>query len=160
MRFQHQIAYDSPPDTVYAMLVDPSFRQRVCQALRASRHEVTVERHAGGMSVVVDHTQPSRGVPSFARKLVGEEIRIVQREQWADRSRGLLVLDIPGKPGRLDGDITLTGSPEGSLETVTGDLTVKVPIVGGRLEGLVADLLHRALEAEQRVGRAWLAGAG
>jgi hypothetical protein len=31
-------------------------------------------------------------------------------------------------------------------------------MIGGRLEGLLADVLHQALHTEQRVGRAWLAG--
>ena len=30
-------------------------------------------------------------------------------------------------------------------------------MVGGKLEGLVADLLKSALRTEQKVGRAWLA---
>jgi hypothetical protein len=31
-------------------------------------------------------------------------------------------------------------------------------MIGGKLEGLVGDLLRSALKAENRVGRAWLAG--
>ena len=31
-------------------------------------------------------------------------------------------------------------------------------MVGGKLEGLIGDLLRRALKSEERVGRAWLAG--
>ena len=44
------------------------------------------------------------------------------------------------------------------METVSGDIKVKIPMIGGKLEGLIGDLLTSALEAEERVGRAWLAG--
>jgi hypothetical protein len=41
---------------------------------------------------------------------------------------------------------------------VAGDIKVKIPMLGGKLEGLIGDLLTKALLTEQRVGRAWLAG--
>ena len=47
----------------------------------------------------------------------------------------------------------------GGTTTETVDLTVKVgiPLVGGKLEGLIGDLLLKALKAENVVGRTWLA---
>jgi uncharacterized protein YndB with AHSA1/START domain len=160
MRFEHESTYDSAPDKVHAMLADPAFRERVCEALRAFRHDVSVEPHGAGISVVVDQTQPSQGVPSFARKIVGEDIRIVQREEWDGESQASLTIEIPGKPGRFDGRITLgpASGGKGSVETVNGEVKVKLPMVGGKLEGLIGDLLHKALTVEQRIGRAWLAG--
>ena len=41
---------------------------------------------------------------------------------------------------------------------MAGDIKVRIPLVGGKLEGLIGDMLERALKTEQRVGRAWLAG--
>ena len=37
-------------------------------------------------------------------------------------------------------------------------MKVSLPLVGGKLEQLIADVLGSALRNEQRVGRAWLAG--
>jgi uncharacterized protein YndB with AHSA1/START domain len=160
MKFEHEITYDAAPDKVHGMLADPAFRQRVCEALRAFRHDVTIEPDGAEMSVVVDQTQPAQGIPSFAKKVVGEDIRIVQREEWDDDQHASLTLEIPGKPGRFDGRIALVAAPggDGTVETVAGDVKVKLPMIGGRLEGLIGDLLHKALESEQRVGRAWLSG--
>ena len=39
------------------------------------------------MTVLVDQTQPANGIPSFAKKFVGDEIQIVQREEWSARRR-------------------------------------------------------------------------
>jgi hypothetical protein len=91
-------------------------------------------------------------------KFVGEEIRIVQREQWVDPRGGSLTLEIPGKPGTFTGTVALAAAGEGTLERVAGDIAVKLPLVGGRLEAMIGDLFRAALKAEQRVGRAWLAG--
>jgi Protein of unknown function (DUF2505) len=160
MQFEHQIAFGGAPDQVRAMLADPSFRERVCEALHTTRHDVRVEPKGAGMTVVVDQTRPARGIPAFATKIVGDDIRIVRREDWDDGTRAALMLEIPGKPARLDGHLSLHADPggDGTVETVTGEVKVRIPVVGGRLESLVGDLLHRALEAEERVGKAWLAG--
>jgi hypothetical protein len=142
------------------MLTDPSFRKQACEAMHATRSEVTVEPGASTSTVVVDQTQPARGIPSFAKKFVGDQIQIVQRESWGDDDDPAadLTVELPGKPGRFDGRIELRPDGTGTVETVTGNVQVKVPLVGGKLEGLVGDLLKSALNAEQRVGRGWLAG--
>lgn len=158
MRFSHQMTYDAPPADVHAMLTDPAFREKVCQAMHAVRTAVDIDPDGSGMKVVVDQTQPAQGIPSFAKKFVGDEIQIVQREQWQDHTAANLVVEIPGKPGALNGGISLAGSDGGTTETVSGDIKVKIPMLGGKLEGLIGDLLASALRTEERVGRAWLAG--
>jgi hypothetical protein len=158
MKFSHQLTYDATPDEVHAMLADPMFREKVCAAMDAVRHDVSIDDGGSGMEVVVDQTQPSKGIPQFAKKFVGDEIRIVQRETWKDSSSASLVVEIPGKPGALNGGIALAGNGTGTVETVSGDLKVKIPMVGGKLEAMISDLLSAALTSEERVGRAWLAG--
>jgi hypothetical protein len=163
MRFQHRTTYGAAPDEVRRMLTDPAFRTRVCEAMHASRQDVSVEPAGSAGSpdadvrVVVDQTQPARGIPSFAARFVGEEIRILQREEWTGGS-ATLAIEIPGKPGTFLGGIQLTPSASGTVESVTGEVTVKVPLVAGKLEGVVAELFGSALRAEEAVGRRWLGG--
>jgi hypothetical protein len=158
MKFSHQMRYDAPPADVAAMLADPAFREKVCVAMHSVRHDVDIDGSGSGMTVVVDQTQPAEGIPSFAKKFVGDQIQITQRETWRDASSATLVVAIPGKPGEFNGGIDLTGDANGTVETVGGDIKVKIPLLGGRLEGLIGDLLEQALKSEHRVGRAWLAG--
>ena len=158
MKFSHDLAYDAAPEAVAAMLADPAFREQVCTALHVLRHEVSVQGAGAGMTVVVDQTQPAGGVPSFAKKFVGDEIRIVQRERWRDTTKADLDIEIPGKPGTMHGGITLVGDGAHTVQTVAGDIRVKLPLVGGRIEEMVGDIFRAALRTEQRVGAAWLAG--
>lgn len=157
MRFTHRLTYDATLDQVTEMLADPAFRNEVCETMQASRHTVAVDGSGAGMSVVIDQTQPARGIPSFAKRFVGEEIRIVQRESWTDGLGGPLSLEIPGKPGTFEGILALAADGTGTVESIEGEIKVKVPLIGGKLEGLVGDLMRSALQAEERVGRAWLA---
>lgn len=158
MKFSHRMTYDAAPADVLKMLSDPAFREKVCEAMHAVRRDVSIDGAPEGMAVVVDQTQPAKGIPSFAKKFVGDEIHIVQKESWAGATSASLAVQIPGKPGDFKGAIDLAGDTDGTVETVAGDIKVKIPMIGGKLEGLIADLLRSALKSEQRVGRAWLAG--
>jgi uncharacterized protein YndB with AHSA1/START domain len=159
MRFEHQMRYDAPPTEVYEMLTQKSFREAVCQAQHVTDCTVEVAGGEGSLRVRVDQRRPAAGLPGFAKKLVGDEIHIVQEEEWSSPAEGKLDVGIPGKPGHLTGTVTLRPDGDGTLETVTGDLKVNIPLVGGKIETLVADLLTEALQAEQRVGTTWLARA-
>jgi len=157
MKFSYDMTYDAPPEDVAAMLADRAFREKVCESIRSRRWDVSVDGEGAGMKVVVDQTQKAVGIPSFAQRFVGDSIQVVQREDWGSTTAATLAIEIPGKPGRLDGTIRLAPHGDGTVETVSGELKVKVPVVGGRLEEMVAGLLRSALRAEENVGRAWLA---
>ncbi len=155
-RITHDLTYDAPLADVAAMLADPAFRKQVCDHQRVLRSEVDITGSGAGMRVRVEQVQASRGIPPFAQKIVGEEIRIEQSEVWTALDHADLVIEIPGKPGEIQGTAVLRESDGTTTETV--DLTVKVsiPLVGGKLEGLIADLLLKALRAENTVGRDYL----
>ena len=154
-RLVHEMTYDAPADRVLEMLADPAFREEVCDYQRVLRRTVTVETTGSGMDVVIDQFQSVKGLPSFATKLVGDEVNIVQRESWTG-TRGDIEVTIPGKPGDMKGTAVIVESDGVTTETV--DLTIKVgiPLVGGKIEGLISDLLLKALKAENKVGRAYL----
>jgi Protein of unknown function (DUF2505) len=159
MELTHELTYDAAPEEVVAMLADRAFREKVCEAMGSTRSDVTIDGAAGdGMRVVVDQTRSTAGVPSFAKRLVGDEVRLVRRESWSGASRADLTIDVPGKPATFAGAIALAARGDSTVMSVTGDVTVRIPMLGGRLEGLVADVLGAAFSTEERVGRAWLAG--
>lgn len=156
-RVTHELTYDAPLTEVAAMLADPAFRQAVCDYQGVIRSSVEIEPEGAGFRARLKQVQTAQGIPSFARKFVGDEITIVQTEQWASAEHGDITVEIPGKPGDMVGTAQLRES--GGTTTETVDLTVKVgiPLVGGKLEGLIGDLLLKALKAENAVGRKWLA---
>jgi hypothetical protein len=158
MKFSHEIRYAAGADDVYAMLAEPAFREQVCEAGGALSQTVQVTPSAGGMTVLVDQTMPNDGIPSFATKFVGDQIKVEQKETWTSPTEAALEVTIPGKPGHMRGTITLVESGSETVETVVGDIKVSIPLVGGKLEGLIGDLLRSALRSEGKVGATWLAG--
>lgn len=148
-----ELAYDAPVEAVSAMLLDASFREQVLERQRVLRGSVAVE----GVRVRIEQVQSARGIPAFASKFVGDEITIVQEEDWTTPARATITVTIPGKPGDMSGHAALAGTGSRTVETV--DLTVRVgiPLVGGKIEKLIADLLAKALRKEHEVGVEWLA---
>jgi hypothetical protein len=155
-RISQDLAYAAPAERVRAMLVTPAFREEVCARLKVLRASATAVPTAGGTLVTIDQVQPTRGLPSFARKLVGDEIQIVQQETWTGPTHADVHVTIPGNPGEMDGRITLRESAGTTVQTVELDIRVRIPLVGGRIEALVGDMLLKALRKEHETGRDYL----
>ena len=148
-----ELTYDASREEVLSMLTDSAFRERVLERMQVVRGDVTVE----GDVVTIEQVQSAKGLPSFATKLVGDEIRIVQVEAWRAPDRADVEVTIPGKPGEMTGSATLTESGGRTTERVDLEVTVRIPLVGGKIEGLIADMLGKALDTEHRTGVEWLA---
>jgi hypothetical protein len=156
-RLSYDLTYDASLTQVGEMLMDPAFRERVCDAQGAIRKTVSIGPDGGGMKVVVDAVQLAQGIPGFAKKFVGDEIQLVQTEHWSDIENARVEVVIPGKPGQMSGTVTLRESGGTTTETVAMEIRVNIPLVGGKIESLIADLLRKALRAENSVGRQYLA---
>lgn len=156
-RLRHDLTYDAPMAEVAEMLADPTFREEVCEFQGVKRVMVSIDSDDNGMQVTIDQVQAAEGIPSFARKFVGDEINIVQQESWESPTDGDITVTIPGKPGEMAGTARLSESGGVTTETVELTVNVNIPLVGGKIEGLIADLLLKALKAENKVGRDYLA---
>lgn len=158
MRFRHELEYAASPDQVFAMLADPAFREAVCAAQDVVSAEVTLDRVGNGFTLTVDQVQRTTDLPSFARTFAGDTTRAVQREEWADATGGTLRIETPGKPADMRGTITLRAERSGTREIVELELKVKVPLIGGKIERLLAEKVAAGIDAEHEVGRAYLEG--
>jgi hypothetical protein len=158
MRLRHEISYDAPLADVFAMLSDPAFRQASGDAMGVVSADVTITAKGEGISVLIDQVQPTEGVPGFARKFAGETTRAVQTEEWASPAGGTITIETPGKPTSIRGTLSLTESGGVTTETLDVEVKVKVPLLRGKLESLMADLVAEGMDKEQAAGIAWLGG--
>lgn len=153
-RVVKELVYDATTDEVAAMLADPAFRERVLERQRVVRGTVSVD----GDQVRIEQVQAADDLPSFARTFVGDEIAVHQQERWLTPTSGDITVTVPGKPGEMKGTAVLTEADGTTTETVDLAVSVRIPVVGGRIEGLLADMLSKALDKEHEVGVEWLRG--
>jgi uncharacterized protein YndB with AHSA1/START domain len=158
MKFRHEITYAAPISEVYAMLTDPAFRQKSCDAMGVLSADISIEVDGPTAQVVIDQVQPTEGVPSFAKKIAGQSTRAIQTEEWADGTVATLTVKTPGKPTEITGRLTLTETGASTVEAFEGEAKAKVPLIGGKLESLVADLFKAGMDKEHAAGVAWLKG--
>lgn len=140
------------------MLSDPAWRERVGAAQGVVSSTVTVTPEDSGCRIVVDQVQDTAGLPAIAKKIAGETTRAVVTEAWTSPSAGTIEIVAPGKPTKAIGTVSLLPDGSGTRHVIELEVTVKVPIVGGKLENLMADNIKAGLDVEHTVGAAWLAG--
>ena len=140
--------------------------EREIERLRA---EVAAWRaRAAGLPLrtVVRRVMPTDRFPDFARKMTGERLTLVETTTWAaspsaDGSRTAEVsMHVEGAPVTSSTSTVVRPSGDGATEEVTGQVTAKVPLVGGRIEKAVLPALDAALEAQVDAYREWTGSRG
>ena len=156
MKFRHELSYDAPPAQVYAMLADPEFRQQSCAAMEVISADVQLDHDGEGFTLVVDQLQNTKDLPAFARTFAGESTQAIQREVWLSKESGNLSIESPGKPTSASGTIRLEPAGTGTTEVVELEIKVRVPLIGGKLEKLMAEKVAAGMDVEHTVGVTWL----
>lgn len=150
--------FPADPARVHAMVTDEDFLAHAAAELGSVDARVA----ATSARTAVEASVPS---PSEIRAFIGPTLRIVQETTWAEpqtdgRRSGTVTITVPGAPVTLVGSALLAPTASGSEITYDGDLTVKVPLLGSRIEAQAAPTILEAFEAQGRVGRAWLRREG
>jgi hypothetical protein len=159
MKFRHELSYDAPPDEVYAMLASAAFRRQACTAMEVISADVRLDPDPDGgegFTLVIDQLQNTKDLPGFARTFAGESTQAIQREVWLSKESGSLSIESPGKPASASGTIRLEPAGSGTTEVVELEIKVRVPLIGGKLEKLMADKVRAGMDSEQTVGTTWL----
>lgn len=157
MRLHHELTYDAAPDAVLAMVTDPAYWDKVAVATGALSSVATVEQADGTTTMVIDQEQEVVGVPSFAKKFVGDSTRAITTTVWTGATASHTV-DTPGKPTSITGTATVSAKGSGSVLSYDLEVKASVPLIGGKLEKLVLELYADGLAKEQAAGAAWLGG--
>ena len=147
--------FPAPPASVFAMFTDEAFLRHA--AVRLGSPDARVA--ASGTRTAVEATVES---PAEVRAFVGATLRILLEVDWggagADGSRtGTFTMSVPGTPVHVAGTTSLGPAASGSELVYDGELTVQVPLIGGRVEQAAAPAILQALDDQARVGREWLA---
>lgn len=155
MRYRGEQTYDHTPAGMFTLLTDAGFREEVATETGATRHRVEVVEKDEGTSVLVETHLPTTTFPTVVRKILGEDLVIHQEELWSDESTASLRLTTPGQPGKVTGTMTLAPRDGGSVQLIDADITVRVPLVGGRIEELIGWVLSHVLELQGQVAQGW-----
>ncbi|MHA6792411.1 DUF2505 domain-containing protein [Pseudonocardia bannensis] len=146
-----------PADEVYATMVDPDYLQARLERLGgpgAALLEHSADVH--GARYRLRHGLDAEHLPAIVQKVLTGDIVIERSESWTRRGEGHydgeVTVRIPGTPAAASGWMRLAdlnGADAGNSELVVhADVTVKVPLIGGKIEDTIAEQVTRLLASE------------
>ncbi|PXY35091.1 hypothetical protein BAY59_06385 [Prauserella coralliicola] len=104
---------------------------------------------------------PAEKLPQAVRTIHKGDL-VVQREHtWSgsgERYTGTIKAHVSGIPGEITARTELTADGDGgSAQRTTGEVKVRIPFVGGKLEGFIAEQVTSLLDSEAKFTAKWLA---
>lgn len=156
--------HDVPADveTVFRALSGEQWAHRKAEVLRdGSTVERREERPDGGVLLQVSRDIPA-GVPGFLERFLPQDGRALQTDDWGPAGqdgvrRGTWRADIPGAPAKVEGTMRLEPAGTATRYVIEGAITVRVPVIGGKAERFLADLVTKLAAKEAEVLRIMVA---
>lgn len=154
MKFSSELRYPRPAAVVMKMLTDPAYFERKYQALEVA--DFALAEHVAGERFSISYRFRAAGqtrVPEFAKKFVGDSIRVSQTDSWRVSERiGAIDIQIGGAPVSVHADMKL--EPAGAKACVLKldwQLRCSIPLIGGKVEKIIAEDVQRRSAADEKV---------
>ena len=146
MNLNYKLQFIKPKETVLELFCDPSYYAHHQAALGSIDYE-QLEHQDDGTHFHIKcryRVKSEAPLPGFAKKVLGETSEVTHEERW-DRAtgHGKLTIHVAGMPGTMTCDLALADGPKGCTKTFDWEVKVKIPLVGGKIEGLIAEDIKR-----------------
>ncbi|GAA4850189.1 DUF2505 domain-containing protein [Actinomycetospora corticicola] len=151
---EHDASFPHPPDVVVGALTDDAFLNARLAELGGK--DAALVSHDGDR-IVLRQGVPVEFLPSVVRRFTGDDLVLDRTENWHGTTADVQV-DVRGLPGSITGTQEVVPDGEGSRLTVRARTEVPVPMVGGKIEGVVAEQVSELLRWEADFLRRWLDG--
>jgi hypothetical protein len=158
-KLQHPVTYPLRLERVRAAVSDRAYWEALAASVEKSPGEVkSVE--VSGDRVTVELTQriPSDKLPSVVTSLVSGDLAIERTMSWTfsdTAADGTFRATVPGTPATTDGSFRLREDGETTVAEFDGSVTVKIPLVGGKIEKLISQNMLTLFDAERDFTVAW-----
>ena len=155
---------EGEPELFWRIFFDDAYNAELYRRLQMKERTVLEQKETPeGRSWVV-RVIPSRDLPGFMKKIVGGDFGYIERTTFTrDKNR----LDIKIEPTmmkertRIGGVYTIDPYAPGKLRrTFKGTVTVDLPLVGKKIEGVIIDDMQKSYATAAGVTREWLARGG
>jgi len=134
------------------MMTDPAF----WESLTSGRvNNCRADATADGVQVALAVKAPVQ-----ARRFTGDTLDATLDASWTptgDTWTGPMGMSVKGLPASFTGSSTISPDGDGTKVAYQGDLTIKIPLVGDKLEAKAAPFLMSVIDSQQAAGAAWLA---
>lgn len=161
MKFEDKHPFDKPAATVIKMFSDRAYFERKYKDLGGWDIEVLEhEKSAKKFRIKVRYTIKASGqIPAFAQKFLGDSSTVTQQDAWdLEKMTGRLDVEVKGLPAKVSADMTLKSDGKGAANHLIWNVSCGIPLIGGKLESVIADDIRAKSGADIAVSRKLLAG--
>lgn len=159
-KFSNTDPYDASPDKMWAMLSDKDYWESKYTALGASNIQWQTFNADDAAITVKSTREVPADLPGFAKKVIGETSVVTQEENWTrsgDTANCTINITVKGAPGGTTGTMKIAPSGAGTAWEANFEIKVSVPMVGGKLEGLMMKETGANFVKEKTFNDEWLA---
>lgn len=152
---------DASCEDVFTMFTDEDYVAAKLNGTGGSDLDISVATEGSDTLVSAKRSLPAQ-VPSFMKKFVGESIRVEEDSRWSPADdlgarTAATTLEFIGTPAKVSGTLDLRPADSGCEVLVNFDVKASVPLVGGKIEGVIAEQISRAIRKENEIGLDYLA---
>ncbi|QGG95782.1 DUF2505 domain-containing protein [Actinomarinicola tropica] len=160
MELEADHTFEAPPHEVVDAMVDPGFAEQLVALPDVSDVEVIGSGQEAARRWLSVRMVYGGSLDPIAAKVLGSS-----SPSWIQTYR----LDRPGVPGELEitpehhgslltcrAEIVVSEHPDGTRRTLRGELSVRVPLVGGKAERALAPAIRRRIDVEAQLLARWL----
>ena len=166
-QFDYRATSTNPVEAVFAAMVDADCLRARLDRL-GGRNAALLEHEADAHSARfrVQHGLDESDMPQAVRSFLPSDFVINRLETWRRTAdghyTGMADVDVPGTPASASGQmglraISMGATGAGSELRVRTHVTVRVPLLGGRIEATVGEQILRLLEEETAFTLDWMA---
>lgn len=160
-RIEHSASYSGTPVAVHGAFVDPDYWQARVSAVGGPGARLEgIDVANGGVEVRLMQAIAEEHLPSIVKRVKSGDLLVERTEIWgaldSDTAAGSFTAAVTGTPIRMRGTHTLSGDGTTCTVRTTGVAQVAVPLIGGKIEQIIADNLTALLGLEQHFTEQWL----
>jgi hypothetical protein len=162
-KFTNTDPYDASVDQMWAMICNQDYWTAKYESLGASNVRFTQFTADDDTLTLVNERDVPADLPSFAKKIIGDTNHLTHTERWTrsgDSAACTIEIQVKNLPGGTTGTMELNPSGSGSTWSADFDIKVGIPMVGGKLEGLLKDETGSNFRQEKSFNDQWLATNG
>ncbi len=156
-RFEHRATLAAGPATVYSTLVDEAFLTARLRDIGGKGAALLDHRTSDdGPTIRLRQGVDAQRLPSAVRSILSGDLVVEREERWRGREADGRAT-INGVPAEIRYRTRVAANGDGTDLVVDAEVKVGIPLIGGKIEKVVAEQVTKLLAAEAEYAEKWLA---
>lgn len=162
---EHSTQFEQPVERVYDVITDEqSLRERLAAVGGKNSALDSHEKSAGRATYRLTQGIAAEKLPGLIRRVHSGDLMVRREQNWQvgedGKVAGTGTAEVSGVPGAITVNTALSSDGKGTKLQVTGHVKVSIPLIGGKIEDVIAEQVVRLLAHEDRFVAEQLAAGG